>query len=87
MKTYVVKDPRLNVSGSLWMRPARIWTPGHPHRDRSAGQAQADLHAEHGRGDFVIVINADKVTVTGNKMAEKMYYRFRDIPADCPRPA
>ncbi len=26
-------------------------------------------------GDFVIVINAEKITLTGNKMADKMYYR------------
>lgn len=26
-------------------------------------------------GDFVVVINADKVTMSGNKMAEKKYYR------------
>ncbi len=26
-------------------------------------------------GDYVIVLNADKITVTGNKMTDKMYYR------------
>jgi large subunit ribosomal protein L13 len=26
-------------------------------------------------GDFVIVVNADKIQVTGNKMDQKMYYR------------
>ncbi|MFS2021958.1 50S ribosomal protein L13, partial [Massilia sp. CT11-108] len=26
-------------------------------------------------GDFVIVINADKVALTGSKLAEKLYYR------------
>ncbi|MNZ74808.1 50S ribosomal protein L13 [compost metagenome] len=26
-------------------------------------------------GDFVIVINAEKIHLTGNKMADKMYYR------------
>jgi large subunit ribosomal protein L13 len=26
-------------------------------------------------GDFVIVINADKIAVTGNRMDDKMYYR------------
>lgn len=39
-------------------------------------------------GDFVIVINADKIKLTGNKMDGKMYYRhsgfpggFREMPA------
>jgi large subunit ribosomal protein L13 len=31
-------------------------------------------------GDYVIVINADKVVVTGNRMDEKMYYRHSGYP-------
>jgi large subunit ribosomal protein L13 len=31
-------------------------------------------------GDYVIVINADKVRVTGNKLAQKMYYRHSGYP-------
>jgi large subunit ribosomal protein L13 len=31
-------------------------------------------------GDFVIVINADKVYLTGNKLAEKHYYRHSGYP-------
>jgi len=31
-------------------------------------------------GDFVIVLNADKVKLTGNKMADKMYYRHTGYP-------
>jgi large subunit ribosomal protein L13 len=31
-------------------------------------------------GDFVIVINADQVQVTGNKLEEKMYYRHSLYP-------
>ncbi len=27
-------------------------------------------------GDYIVVINADKVAVTGNKMNDKMYHRF-----------
>lgn len=27
-------------------------------------------------GDFVIVVNADKIRVTGQKMGQKMYYRY-----------
>ena len=26
-------------------------------------------------GDFIVVINASKITVTGNKMQDKMYYK------------
>ena len=31
-------------------------------------------------GDFVIVINADKVVVTGNKGEDKLYYRHTGYP-------
>ena len=31
-------------------------------------------------GDFVIVVNAEKVSVTGNKRQEKLYYRHSGYP-------
>ena len=31
-------------------------------------------------GDFVIVVNADKVRVTGHKLEQKIYYRFSGYP-------
>jgi large subunit ribosomal protein L13 len=31
-------------------------------------------------GDFVIVVNAGKITVTGNKLEEKVYYRHSNYP-------
>ncbi len=31
-------------------------------------------------GDFVVVLNADKVALTGNKMADKMYHRHTGFP-------
>lgn len=31
-------------------------------------------------GDFVIVINAEKIALTGNKAADKMYYRHSMYP-------
>jgi large subunit ribosomal protein L13 len=31
-------------------------------------------------GDFVIVVNADKVSVTGQKLDQKMYYRHSGYP-------
>jgi large subunit ribosomal protein L13 len=31
-------------------------------------------------GDYVIVLNAGKVTVTGNKLTEKFYYRYSGYP-------
>ena len=31
-------------------------------------------------GDYIIVVNADKVTVTGNKAKNKMYYSHSGFP-------
>jgi large subunit ribosomal protein L13 len=31
-------------------------------------------------GDFVVVVNAEKIAVTGNKMAGKIYYRHSGYP-------
>jgi len=31
-------------------------------------------------GDYVVIINADKVELTGNKLADKMYYRHSNHP-------
>ena len=31
-------------------------------------------------GDFVIVVNAEKITVTGNKLHDKRYYRHSGYP-------
>jgi large subunit ribosomal protein L13 len=31
-------------------------------------------------GDFIVVINADKIRVTGNKAEDKMYYRHSGYP-------
>ncbi|HCJ45758.1 MAG: 50S ribosomal protein L13 [Candidatus Moranbacteria bacterium] len=31
-------------------------------------------------GDFVVVINTDEITVTGNKASKKMYHRFSGYP-------
>ena len=31
-------------------------------------------------GDFVVVVNADKIAVTGRKLEKKMYYRYSGYP-------
>ena len=35
---------------------------------------------DHDTGDFVVVVNADKLRVTGNKAQDKMYYRHTGYP-------
>lgn len=31
-------------------------------------------------GDFVVVVNAEKITVTGNRLDQKYYYRYSGYP-------
>lgn len=39
------------------------------------GKNKPEYNPSHNNGDYVVVINADKVKLTGNKMDQKMYYR------------
>jgi large subunit ribosomal protein L13 len=32
-------------------------------------------------GDYVVVINAERIAVTGNKMNDKMYYHYSGYPS------
>jgi large subunit ribosomal protein L13 len=44
------------------------------------GKHKAEFTPHLDTGDFVVVINADKVRVTGGKMEEKLYYRHSGKP-------
>lgn len=55
---------------------------------RLASEAAALIRGKHkpqftphlDTGDFVVIINADKVVLTGNKLADKKYYRHSLYP-------
>lgn len=44
------------------------------------GKHKADFAPHVDNGDFVIVINADKVRVTGKKLTDKLYWRHSGYP-------
>ena len=44
------------------------------------GKNKAEYVPHQDLGDYVIIINAAKATVTGNKMEDKMYYRHSMYP-------
>ena len=44
------------------------------------GKNKADFTPNVDGGDFVVVINSDKVAVTGKKMDDKIYHRFSGYP-------
>jgi large subunit ribosomal protein L13 len=45
---------------------------------RGKGKPQFTPHVD--TGDFVVVVNAEKIAVTGNKLDEKMYHRHSGYP-------
>ena len=47
---------------------------------RLRGKHKAEYTPHVDTGDFVVVINADKVTVTGNKAKDKIYYSHSGSP-------
>jgi large subunit ribosomal protein L13 len=43
---------------------------------RLRGKHKAEYTPHVDTGDYIVVINADKVAVTGNKMADKVYHTY-----------
>ena len=48
------------------------------HRLRGKHKAEYTPHVD--TGDYIVVINADKVAVTGNKMKNKLYHHHTGYP-------
>lgn len=44
------------------------------------GKGKPSLTSHMDGGDFVIIINSDKLVVTGNKLEDKKYYRHSGFP-------
>ncbi len=47
---------------------------------RLRGKHKAEFTPHCDTGDFFVVVNVDKVNVTGNKMTDKKYYRHSGYP-------
>ncbi|MGC9359253.1 MAG: 50S ribosomal protein L13 [Anaerolineae bacterium] len=81
MKTYAVKASE--IERDWWVVDAEGANLG-----RLASEIAQILRGKHKPtftpsmdvGDFVIVINADKIAVTGTKMQDKKYYRHSQYP-------
>ena len=59
---------------SLW----DAWRSRIAHRLRGKHKAVFTPHVD--TGDFIVVVNAEKVKLTGNKRAQKIYYRHTGYP-------
>ena len=69
-KKWFVIDAKDKVLGRLAVECARILRGKH--------KPQFATHADN--GDFVIVVNASQVKLTGRKMSQKMYYNHSGYP-------
>ena len=81
MRTYITKPD--HIERQWWVVDAQGKTLG-----RLASEVAKILRGKHKPyyapnldcGDFVIVVNADKIHVTGNKLDGKIYYRHSGYP-------
>ena len=80
MKTYYAKPNEVEREWVLIELRTRFSVASLPSRSDSQGQAQAAVHAARHTGDFVVIINADKIRVTGTKAQSKSYYRHSGFP-------
>jgi large subunit ribosomal protein L13 len=48
--------------------------------DRLRGKGKTAFTPHFDTGDFVVVVNAEKIAVTGKKLDDKMYYRHSGYP-------
>ena len=48
--------------------------------DRLRGKGKAEYTPHVDTGDFVVVVNAEKIAVTGKKLDDKIYYRHSGYP-------
>lgn len=77
MKTFVAKEHEVDKKWCLMDAEGRIL-------GRLASQIAIRLRGKHkpiftphaDTGDFVVVVNAEKVSLTGSKWDNKMYYRY-----------
>ncbi len=81
MKTYTAKPGE--VQRNWWVVDAEGKNLGRLASEiavvlRGKNKPQYTPHVD--TGDFVVVVNAEKIAVTGNKMTGKVYYRHSGYP-------
>ena len=81
MKTYVAnstdRDRRWLIVDAEGQTLGRLATQ---IADALRGKRKPEYTPHVDTGDFVVVVNAEKIAVTGNKMTEKMYRRHTGYP-------
>ena len=81
MKTYMAKKD--SIDKKWWVIDATDMVLG-KLATRSAvllrGKHKSDFTPHVDTGDFVVVVNAEKVQLTGRKLEQKVYYRHSQYP-------
>jgi large subunit ribosomal protein L13 len=81
MKTVSMRDQ--DVERSWWVIDAENQTLGRLATEvarRLRGKHKPEYTPHVDTGDYIIVVNAEKVRVTGNKESAKMYWRHSGYP-------
>ena len=81
MKTYSQKSAE--ISREWWVIDASTLPLGKLAvviADKLMGKSKVTYTPHIDNGDYVIVVNAKNLVVTGNKMTDKMYYRHSGYP-------
>ncbi len=81
MKTVSMRDQ--DVERSWWLIDAEGKTLGRIATEiarRLRGKHKPEYTPHVDTGDYIVVINADKVRVTGNKEKDKVYWRHTGYP-------
>ena len=81
MKTVSMRPQ--DVERSWWVVDAENQTLGRLSTEiarRLRGKHKAEYTPHVDTGDYIVVVNAEKVAVTGNKYNDKMYYHHTGYP-------
>lgn len=86
MKTFLIKDKLIkrkwhlvDVEGEFLGRTATKIA------SLLAGKGKTQFSPHQDLGDFVVVVNANKIKVTGKKFKDKMYYHYSGYPGGMKR--
>lgn len=81
MKTYIAKPSNIERN---WLvvdaKDQRLGRLATRIADSLRGKTKPDFTPHIDTGDFVVVVNAERIAVTGKKMSDKIYYRHTGYP-------
>lgn len=83
MKTYIAKTEEIENARKWFIVDAENQILGRMASKIASvlkGKNKPFYSPHQDSGDFVVVVNADKITVTGNKLKQKVYYRHSRYP-------